>query len=667
MHLDAAIRVAGLGKRYRIGATVDFTRTLREALMDLPGRLAPAAARPRNQSGAPGDLETPCETFWALRDVTFDVPFGEVLGVIGRNGAGKSTLLKILARITSPTTGRVEMAGRLSSLLEVGTGFHLELTGRENIYLNGALLGMTRAEIDRKFDEMVDFSGVRMFLDTPVKRYSSGQRVRLAFAVAAHLEPEILLIDEVLAVGDAQFQSRCLGKMNEVARSGRTVLFVSHDMAAVSALCSQCLFLKDGRVERLGPTDEVIAAYLEDCQLAQQTDLSQRRDRKGDGAVVLTAVRFLDGRTRQPVSVALTGQDLVIEISYETRAPQPFRLDNLLVRLNLFNALGQFVTVMNSHVASGAFFSGPLPPRGSARTFWRLRQGPETVMLVRYSRERLENAWYARQGRFLHRLGVPVPRIVLDWPERALIVIEDAGHTSLQDLSPGLSEQRLRALYEDVLQHIAPLHRRGAQVAARTRLPLSPPFSPRLYRWEHALFCDEFLRRHVAGDPRRLRAIRQELSRLIPPLAAAPCVLLHRDLQSSNVLIRQRHPVFIDFQGMRLGPLVYDLASLLCDPYVELPAALVESLLQQCCARWPAAHCSSHLFWNAAVQRLAQALGAYGRLGANPATAGFQRHIPAGVRSMLRALRQLGGFPILTATLESMPLLAASGAAPCAS
>src|SRR5690242_6170159 len=203
------------------------------------------------------------EEFWALKNVSFEVKQGEVLGIIGRNGAGKSTLLKILSRITEPTEGRVRLCGRVASLLEVGTGFHPELTGRENIFLNGAILGMTRAEIRRKFDEIVAFADIERFLDTPVKRYSSGMSVRLAFAVAAHLEPEILVVDEVLAVGDAEFQKKCLGKMGEVAAlDARTILFVSHNMAAIESLCTRCIYLESGQVKFDGPTPEAIREYL---------------------------------------------------------------------------------------------------------------------------------------------------------------------------------------------------------------------------------------------------------------------------------------------------------------------------------------------------------------------------------------------------------------------
>ncbi|MBC7238149.1 MAG: ABC transporter ATP-binding protein, partial [Chloroflexi bacterium] len=231
---DLAIRVEQLSKRYRIGARQQTFNRLSEQVMHTLG----APLRRLRRLGQPPPPE---ETIWALKDISFEVRKGEVVGVIGRNGAGKSTLLKVLSRITEPTAGWAEIHGRVGSLLEVGTGFHPELTGRENIYLNGTILGMKKAEVERKFDEIVAFAEVEPFLDTPVKRYSSGMSVRLAFAVAAHLEPEILLVDEVLAVGDAEFQKKCLGKMGEVAREGRTVLFVSHNMGAVVRLCKRAL------------------------------------------------------------------------------------------------------------------------------------------------------------------------------------------------------------------------------------------------------------------------------------------------------------------------------------------------------------------------------------------------------------------------------------------
>lgn len=249
------IRVSELSKYYRLG--VIGRSTIKEDVQRWIDRLR----------GRPDPWEVEGyergQAIWALRDASFEVERGEIVGIIGQNGSGKSTLLKILSKITAPTAGEARLRGRVGSLLEVGTGFHPELTGRENVYLNGAILGMRRSEIARKFDEIVEFSGVEPFVDTPVKRYSSGMRVRLAFAVAAHLEPEILLVDEVLAVGDVGFQKRCLGKMDEVARGGRTILFVSHDMSAISTLCPRTMFLDDGRIVMDGPTEQAIETYME--------------------------------------------------------------------------------------------------------------------------------------------------------------------------------------------------------------------------------------------------------------------------------------------------------------------------------------------------------------------------------------------------------------------
>ncbi len=254
---NLAIQTEGLSKRYRIGVR-DKYPTIREALM----RSATAPLRKLRSwtSGSGSRDDKP--SIWALRDVSFKMEEGEILGVIGRNGSGKSTLLKILTGITEPTAGYADVYGRVGSLLEVGTGFHMELTGRENVYLNGAILGMRKAEIDRKFDEIVEFSEVEAFLDTPVKRYSSGMFMRLAFAVAAHLDPEILLIDEVLAVGDAAFQKKCLGKMGRVAKEGKTILFVSHNMVAIRSLCPRAIWLDEGRVKGMGDSSHVVSSYL---------------------------------------------------------------------------------------------------------------------------------------------------------------------------------------------------------------------------------------------------------------------------------------------------------------------------------------------------------------------------------------------------------------------
>jgi lipopolysaccharide transport system ATP-binding protein len=259
------VSARGVGKQYFLGRGPRATTSLRESLTDL---VRSPLRRLRDATGTSGD------SFWALRDVSFDVAQGDVVGLIGRNGAGKSTLLKVLSRITDPTEGRIVMRGRSASLLEVGTGFHPELTGRENVYLNGTILGMRKREIDRKFDEIVAFSEVERFIDTPVKRYSSGMYVRLAFGVAAYLDPEILIVDEVLAVGDAEFQKKCLTKMSDVAHEGRTVLFVSHNMAAVRAICSTGIHLAQGRVVAQGPVAEIVEEYVKRAVTASAASLS---------------------------------------------------------------------------------------------------------------------------------------------------------------------------------------------------------------------------------------------------------------------------------------------------------------------------------------------------------------------------------------------------------
>ncbi len=277
-----AIEVEGLSKKYRLGEYQAAYGTLRETFVHAGRRLTG-----REHHRASTEL-------WALQDVSFDVPEGEVLGVVGRNGAGKSTLLKILSRIVSPTAGRAEIRGRVGSLLEVGTGFSAELTGRENIYLNGAILGMKRREIEDRFDAIVEFSGVETFIDTPVKRYSSGMYVRLAFAVAAHFEPEILFVDEVLAVGDAEFQARCLGRMEEFGNSGRTVIFVSHNMQAVAQLCDRAILLEGGRLVREGASEEVVAYHLQTSAGAGSTRTWSADEAPGDDLVRLRSVRIVD-------------------------------------------------------------------------------------------------------------------------------------------------------------------------------------------------------------------------------------------------------------------------------------------------------------------------------------------------------------------------------------
>ena len=301
------IRVEGLSKRYRIGARQESYATLRDALS---GALA-APLRRLRRGGGDG------ETVWALKGISFEVRPGEIVGIIGRNGAGKSTLLKLLSRITEPTAGRAELYGRVGSLLEVGTGFHPELTGRENVYLNGSILGMKRAEIGRKFDEIVAFAEIEKFLDTPVKRYSSGMYTRLAFAVAAHLEPEILLVDEVLSVGDAAFQKKCLGKMGDVAREGRTVLFVSHNLSSISVLCNRALYMASGNLIEDGPAAKVVESYMTKAVGGSPSvEWKSIESAPGNGAMRLRSVRVLDASGEVCGSFGMD-EPVRVEVAYQ--------------------------------------------------------------------------------------------------------------------------------------------------------------------------------------------------------------------------------------------------------------------------------------------------------------------------------------------------------------
>ena len=308
-----AVQVENIGKRYQLGLREKRHQTFREAFVEL------AMSPIRRLKHLAGHSQED-DTFWALREITFDVPEGQALGIIGHNGAGKSTLLKILSRITEPTEGRAVVNGRVASLLEVGTGFHQELSGRENVYLNGAILGMSREEIRRKFDAIVDFAGVEKFLDTPIKRYSSGMKVRLAFAVAAHLEPEILVIDEVLAVGDAEFQAKCLGKMNDVASGGRTVLFVSHNMAAIENLCDRAVVLAQGSVIHEGTASEAVALYHRQHSQLVTEDLRNAHRGKGLKPIIHGVdIRMVGGVS--PSSTVTAGSSVEIDIHYESPEP----------------------------------------------------------------------------------------------------------------------------------------------------------------------------------------------------------------------------------------------------------------------------------------------------------------------------------------------------------
>ncbi len=323
------IKAEQISKQYRIGAREAGYSTVREALISA----ARAPLKLLRQNG-----HSRQQTIWALRDVSFEINPGEVVGIIGRNGAGKSTLLKILSRVTEPTTGRAELYGRVGSLLEVGTGFHPELTGRENIFLNGSILGMARKEIERKFDEIVAFAEIEKFLDTPVKRYSSGMYMRLAFSIAAHLEPEILLVDEVLAVGDVAFQKKCLGKMGAVSKEGRTVLFVSHNMAAIARICTRGILIRDGEIETDGLVDSVIRSYLDTYASHNGACIFPIG---GPKAVQFTCARLLtkDGCPNSSFDVRY---DITVEVEYIVRQPIPHGL--LGIRVSTADGLPIFTT-----------------------------------------------------------------------------------------------------------------------------------------------------------------------------------------------------------------------------------------------------------------------------------------------------------------------------------
>lgn len=377
---SVAIRVEGLSKRFEIGRRERRSGTLREAL-------AASVKRPLRRLA--GRADAAGDAFvWALRDVSFDVRSGEVLGVVGRNGAGKSTLLKILSRITKPTEGRATVFGRVGSLLEVGTGFHAELTGRENVYLNGAILGMQKAEIDRKFDEIVAFAEVETFLDTPVKHYSSGMYMRLAFAVAAHLEPEILLVDEVLAVGDAAFQKKCLGKMGEVAKGGRTILFVSHNMAAVQRLCSRALLIEKGRLAREGSASDVVSYYLsESVPRAYVGETSRSTSRP-----VFLGANLL-GRDGAPAEMVLSSEPIDLLVSWRL----PTSMPHVRVGLGINSADGQ-------RIFGSAPEDGGVESPSAAGDYEALVRVPPDVLLA---------------GRYTVALCLWGPGGIFDYPDSA--------------------------------------------------------------------------------------------------------------------------------------------------------------------------------------------------------------------------------------------------------
>jgi homopolymeric O-antigen transport system ATP-binding protein len=357
-----AVRTEGLGKAFRLGEERghDLLSERLGAALRGPLRLRPGARR------------APPEEFWALRDVSFELHRGEAVGLIGRNGAGKSTLLQLLSRIARPTEGRVMTFGRLAALLEVGTGFHPELTGRENVYLNGTILGMRRREIEARFDEIVEFSGVERFLDTPVKRYSSGMHVRLGFAVAAHLDPEIMLVDEVLAVGDTEFQRRCLGKMQDVAGEGRAVVFVSHNLVAVQKLCDRALLIESGRLVADGPVGAVTAEYLDHVQPDQASGVAVIRDdtpRRGLGGARLRRVRMTD-LDRNPTSSVYLGQRFLLAATFDVE----HEIEAAAIEFGISTMEGQ-------RVATSQNIDGDRPPAALARGTWEVEAELVITML----------------------------------------------------------------------------------------------------------------------------------------------------------------------------------------------------------------------------------------------------------------------------------------------
>lgn len=391
--MEPIITAEGAGKSYRLGGERAAYATLRESLTN--GLLTLGRDRRRRRTRG--------ETIWALRDVSFTIGRGEVVGIIGRNGAGKSTLLKVLSRITEPTTGRVILEGRVGSLLEVGTGFHPELTGRENIFLNGSILGMSRKEIIKRFDQIVAFAEVERFVDTPVKRFSSGMYLRLAFAVAAHLEPEILIVDEVLAVGDIAFQQRCLRRMREVATEGRTVLFVSHNMAAISALCTKAMVMSQGAIDfPMGPVKAAIDRYLSRVAEITGTDLARRTDRQGEGRIRITHFAMFDNDGNEQEYLAC-GQEVVFRISYECREnPRPM---NVAVAIGISSPTSGFVAFLGNQLTDEIFHEPPEAGSFSCRIQkLPLAPGSYTLDLIAWQNE-----------------------VIQDWVHEAVKVIVEAG------------------------------------------------------------------------------------------------------------------------------------------------------------------------------------------------------------------------------------------------
>lgn len=394
------IRVENLGKRYNIGHQREHYTALRDVLVNQTKSLGRRIIKPFNNQ----KVEPSKRDFWALNDISFEIKQGDRIGIIGRNGAGKSTLLKILSRITEPTQGKLTIKGRVASLLEVGTGFHPELTGRENVYLNGAILGMSKAEIKRKFDEIVDFAEVEKFLETPVKHYSSGMYVRLAFAVAAHLEPEILIVDEVLAVGDVRFQNKCIGKMEDVSKEGRTILFVSHNMSTVSHLCNRGIILEAGRVAADTTAEKAITIYLEKSyRLAQEVPISERIDRSGSGRVRAASFHVLNEQGEVENSLK-SGNDYYFVIGYVNNTET--QLSDIVVSLDFFDEKGVRVLLLRSNFTNSLLTLNP----GEGQIFCKIDNLP------------LANSIYRSSIYLSH-----ADNEMLDWIEDAATVTVDGG------------------------------------------------------------------------------------------------------------------------------------------------------------------------------------------------------------------------------------------------
>jgi len=411
-----AISVRALGKQYALGSARTQLETFREMLVGLSRRVWTRSRQLKGEAQK-------SDTIWALRDVEFDVRPGEVVGVIGRNGAGKSTLLKVLNRITEPTTGRIEVRGRVASLLEVGTGFHAELTGRENIFLNGAILGMSRSEIARKFDAIVEFAEIDRFLDTPVKRYSSGMYVRLAFAVAAHLESEILLVDEVLAVGDASFQKKCMGKMEDVAHTGKTVIFVSHNMAAVRGLCDRSILIEAGRVEFDGEVEHGVRRYLEKAS-GNKTSQGSWTYRHRGGRLAITSVELIaDGAAANSVQA---GDSFKIRIGLESRLNGKPLGEVSVSLLIYFN--GQKVANLWTNYFEGRGLN--VETKGFVDctvTRWPFRSGTVTVDIYTHSTMEVED-WIEGALGFMSYDGDFYGSGVITNPDQGLLFLDHKWH-----------------------------------------------------------------------------------------------------------------------------------------------------------------------------------------------------------------------------------------------